>query len=227
MIEYKGQAGNIMAKSVRQNIYEAVRDKITHGELHPGERLVEADLVREFKSSRSPVREALRLLESEGLITAENHKGIHVSKLSFKDIAEIYDLRCLLESYAAHLTALQVNKETVARLTELQHKLIKAAEKIDLEQWLTNNTLFHKCIDESCGNQNLISMIQTLKRRVYRYKYMVVRIPALLVTYSEQHDKIFQAIRKGNGKMAEKYMQQHLEFVKKALLRNLPKFPIL
>jgi DNA-binding FadR family transcriptional regulator len=56
---------------------------------------------------------------------------------------------------------------------------------------------------------------------------MVVRIPDLLVTYSEQHDKIFQAIRKGNGKMAEKYMRQHLEFVKKALLRNLPKFPIL
>ena len=216
-----------MKKSVRLNIYEAVRDRITYGELHPGERLVEADLVREFKSSRSPVREALRLLESEGLITAENHKGIYVSKLSVKDIEEIYDLRCLLESYAARLTAQQANKATVARLTGLHHKLKRAAEKIDLEQWLTNNTLFHECIDESCGNQNLISMVQTLKRRIYRYKYMVVRIPDLLVTYIEQHHKILEAISKGNGKMAEKYMRQHLEFVKKTLLSNLPKFPIL
>ena len=216
-----------MKKSVRQNIYEAVRDRITYGELHPGERLVEADLVREFKSSRSPVREALRLLESEGLITAENHKGIYVSKLSVKDIEEIYDLRCLLESYAARLTAEQKNKETVAQLTEIHHKLIDAAAKIDLEQWLINNTLFHECIDESCGNQNLISMIQTLKRRISRYKYMVIRVPDLLATYLEQHDKILQAISSGNGKMAEKYMRQHLEFVKEALLSNLSKFPIL
>ena len=216
-----------MKKSVRQNIYEAVRDKITYGELHPGERLVEANLVREFKSSRSPVREALRLLESEGLITAENHKGIYVSKLSVRDIEEIYDLRCLLESYAAHLTALQENNEAIAHLTELHDKLIHAAEKIDLEQWLTNNTLFHRCIDENCGNQNLISMIQTLKRRIYRYKYLVVRIPDLLITYTKQHDAILQAITKGNGKMAEKYMRQHLEFVKEALLNNLSKFPML
>lgn len=216
-----------MKKSVRQNIYEALRDRITYGELHPGERIIEADLVREFKSSRGPVREALRLLESEGLINAENYKGICVAKLSVKDIEEIYDLRCLIESYAAHLTALRASKETVARLTELHHKLIKAAKEIDLENWLTNNTLFHACIEESCGNNNLILLIQTLKRRVYRYKYMIARIPNLLTAYVEHHEKILQEISKKNGKMAEKRMKQHIEFVKKALLSNLPKFPIL
>ncbi len=216
-----------MKKSIRQTIYETVRDKITYGELHPGERLVEANLVREFKSSRSPVREALRFLESEGLIIAENHKGIYVSKLSTQDIEEIYDLRCLLESYAAHLTALRANKETVALLTGLHHKLIKAAKEIDLEKWLINNTLFHDCIDTSCGNSYLISLIQSFKRRIYRYKYMIVRIPDLLGTYTQQHDKILQGISEGNGRMAERYMKRHIEFVKKALLSNLHKFPIL
>lgn len=216
-----------MKKSVRQNIYEALRDRITFGELHPGERLIEANLVREFKASRSPVREALRLLESEGLISAENNKGICVAKLSVKDIEEIYDLRCLIESYAARLTALRANKDTVARLKELHHKLIKAAKEVDLENWLTNNTLFHACIEENCGNGNLIALIQTLKRRIYRYKYMIARIPNLLSAYAEHHERILQEISKGNGKMAEKRMRQHIEFVKKALLSNLSKFPIL
>ena len=125
-----------MQRVVREQIYESIRGRIIYGELHPGERIVEADLVREFKSSRSPVREALRLLESEGLISAVERRGICVSKLFNKEVEEIYDLRILLESHAARLTAQKAAKETVVRLNGFHRKMIKAAKKADFEGWL-------------------------------------------------------------------------------------------
>src|SRR4030043_2088390 len=101
----------LMTESLREKIYQAVRDDITYGRLSSGERLVESMLVERFRASRSPIREALRQLVSEGLITFERNKGITVSKLSTREVDEIYTLRWLLESYAARLTAGKATKK--------------------------------------------------------------------------------------------------------------------
>ena len=90
-----------MPKSIREKIYQKVRDRITYGFLNPGERLIEENLVKEFKVSRTPIRESLRQLENEGLITFERNKGFTVSKLSPKQVDEIYQLPWILEGYAA------------------------------------------------------------------------------------------------------------------------------
>ena len=103
-----------MPRSVRETIYEAIRDEITYGELLPGERLTEKELSEKFKASRSTIRECLRQLESEALLTYASHKGFTVSKLSIKQVEEIYNLRGLLESYATRLTA---EKATPAQVT--------------------------------------------------------------------------------------------------------------
>ncbi|MBU1274941.1 MAG: GntR family transcriptional regulator [Proteobacteria bacterium] len=214
-----------MPLSVRERIYEAIRDEITYGELLPGERLTEKELSEKFQASRSTIRECLRQLESEGLLTFESHKGFRVSKLSTRQVEEIYDLRWLLESYATRLTAEKTTPAQVAHLEKLQEGCGKAAHKSDLKAWLKYNTAFHNFFYENCGNDNLKLLLDTLKRRIYRYQYIIIQIPGHFENYLAQHEKIIEACRHNDGRAAEKQMQTHLRGIKKVLLEQFEKFP--
>ena len=210
-----------MNKSLREKIYEKVRDDITYGKYAPGERVVEERLVEEFKASRSPIREALRQLESEGLITFERNKGITIARLSIKQVDEIYTLFWLLESYATHLTAVRFSKKDMPYLRGLQENLRAAAKNIHLKNWLHNNTSFHNYLSKHCGNNNLIQVLSNLKRRVYRYHYITLTIPGHFEAYLGQHEGILRGCEKNDGKMAEKYMKLHLQTIKDVLINHL------
>jgi DNA-binding GntR family transcriptional regulator len=212
-----------MTDLLREKIYQTIRDQITYEILHPGERLTEAKLVKEFKTSRSPIREALRQLESEGFVTSENHKGHKVSKLAINEVDEIYTMRWLLESHAAGLTANQATKKDVANLKKIHKKLKKAAKDYDLEKWLENNSFFHDYLDYHCGNTHLLSAIRLLKRKTYRYKYMIVRSSGHFDTYLKHHEQILSACQENNGKKAERYSKLHIKSAKKILIDYLNK----
>jgi len=214
-----------MIISIREKVYQKIRDDITYGRLSPGEHLVEERLAKEFNASRTPIREALRQLESEGLISFERNKGITISKLSVKQVDEIYNLRLILESYAARLTAEKASKKDVAYLRDLHEKLKTAATAHDLKGWLDNNTLFHDFLSQHSGNSNLIAILNILKRRIYRYKYTIVRIPGHFEDYIVHHEGILRGCEKNDGKMAEDYMQLHLEQTRKVLIDFLNTFP--
>jgi DNA-binding GntR family transcriptional regulator len=214
-----------MPKSLREKIYGKIRDDITYGALSPGERLVEDTLAKRFRASRSPIREALRQLESEGLIEFERNKGITVSKLSIKQVDEIYSIRWLLESHATRLCAEKATKNNVLYLRDLHEKLKAAAKAYDLRNWLDNNTLFHNFLSDHSGNSNLIAILDILKRRIYRYKYMIVRIPGHFGEYIRHHEGIVRGCQKNDGAMAEKYMKLHLEKIKEVLIDYLQTFP--
>jgi len=214
-----------MTESLREKIYQGIRDDITYGKLLPGQRLVESMLVERFKTSRSPIREALRQLESEGLITFERNKGITVSMLTTQEIDEIYNLRWLLESYAAHLSAERATRKDVAYLKDLHGKLKVSAKNSDLLSWIHNNILFHDFLSGNSGNSNLQQVLTTVKRRVYRYHYTIVRIPGHFKAYLEDHEGILRACELNDGKMAEKYMKAHVQTIKKVLIDYLNKFP--
>jgi len=214
-----------MPKSIREKIYQKVRDRITYGFLNPGERLIEENLVKEFKVSRTPIRESLRQLENEGLITFERNKGFTVSKLSPKQVDEIYQLRWILEGYAARLTAEKASERDVMRLRELNGRLRKMVQENDLMGWLTFNAMFHDYLCDHCGNENLISIVKIIQRRIYRYKYIIVNIPGYMEHYIEQHDCVIRGCEKNDGEMAETCMKAHLEKVRKVLLDHLNKYP--
>ena len=216
-----------MVKLVRERIYEAIRDGITYGELLPGERLVENQLAQAYQASRNTIRECLRQLESEGLLTSENHKGYRVSKYSTKQIEEIYNLRWLLESYAARLTAENITASRLTPLEKSQKGCAKAAAKSDLKAWMAHNTAFHQFFYEHCGNDNLKILLDTLKRRIYRYQYIIITIPGHFDDYLRLHEKIIAACRANDGGAAERYMKCHLNGVRKILLRHLNDFPML
>jgi DNA-binding GntR family transcriptional regulator len=215
-----------MTESLRQKIYQSIRDDITYGKLSPGERLVESELAEHFKASRSPIREALRQLESESLIRINQNKGITVSKLSPEEVDGIYNLRWLLESYAARLSAEKATKSHVVYLKDLHKKLKLAAKNSDLSSWIQNNILFHDFFSENSGNSNLHQILVTLKRRVYLYHYVIVSVPGNFKAYIEHHDQILRACERNDGEMAEKYMKLHIETIKQVLINYLNRFPV-
>jgi DNA-binding GntR family transcriptional regulator len=214
-----------MADTLRNIIYQSIRDDITYGRLSPGERILENQLAEQFKASRSPIREALRQLEAEGLITFDTRKGISISKLSVKEVEEIYNLRCLLESHAARITAEKVTEEQLGYLKDLHSKLKRAAANSDLKSWIQNNILFHDFFSENCENSNLHRILTSLKRRVYLYHYIIINIPGNFKAYIDHHQEILRACEKKDGRLAEKYMKIHIDKVKNILVGYLNKFP--
>lgn len=216
----------VNSKSLRETVYEQIRDDITFGKLYPGQRLTEATLATALKASRSPVREALRQLETEGLITFERNKGIEVSRLSAKQVDEIFDIRMVLEGYAAYLTVERgLTENDWQYLDKLNKALQQDAEKKDDQSWFQHNASFHNFFRCRSGNHNLEQLIAMLERRVYRYKYMSVSFPDQLEHYLEQHNNIIKASKKKEPDLVRERMQEHLVYVKGVIGEYLKKFP--
>jgi len=214
-----------MVQRLKETIYQKIRDDITYGMLSPGERLIESKFAEEFGASRSPVREVLHQLVSEGLATFEKNKGITVSRLSIKQVDEIYNLTIVLESFAAGLTATRTRKKDIQYLLKLHRALQRAVKEEDLKSWLKENAKFHGFFAERSGNDALNEILDTIKRRVYRYRYMIVLIPGHFEEYLDQHEAVILACREKDSVMAEKHMKQHLEKTKSVLIDYLSAFP--
>jgi len=209
-------------KSLRETVYERIRDDITFGKLYPGQRLTEATLADELKASRSPVREALRQLESEGLITFERNKGIAVSRLSHQQVDEIYNIRMVLEGYAVYLSVEKgLTEQDLKYLDQLNNALREAMARDDEQSWFRNNANFHTFFRVHSGNHNLAQLICMLERRVYRYKFMSVSFREQLKHYVEQHDQIINACTKRDAEQARGCMQAHLLYIKKTIMEYL------
>lgn len=211
-------ASLLLDKSIRQDIYERIRDDITYGRLMPGERLTEKKLSDDYTVSRSPIREALRQLESEGLIRYERNKGMEVVKLSIKQLQEIYDLRALLEGYAVRCSMKQITGKDITFLTSLHKKLINAAQTKDIQAWLQNNSLFHGYFRDKSGNENLSQMIVMLKRRTFNYQNMSLSYASYFETYIEHHAAILEACKKRDVDLAEQSMRQHVLMTNQAIV---------
>jgi len=215
-----------MKKSLRERIYQGLRDDITYGKLTPGERIIESRLVEKFNVSRSPLREAVRQLESEGLVRIERNRGITVTKLSMKEVEEIYNLRSLLEGYAARLMAEKATRNQVAELRKWHERAMSSADASDLLGWHQNNGRFHNFIQKHSGNGNLDRIIEILKRRVYRYRYATdAHISERFGEYIQHHEMVVRGCETNDGQMAEDYIKLHLSTAKKAVIDYLSTFP--
>ena len=225
-IKQQNRAGNKMAevqndKSIRQNIYERIRDDITYGNLMPGERLTEKKLSDIYGVSRSPIREALRQLESEGLLSFERNKGIEVRKLSINQIEDIYESRALLEGYAVRISVDKMESKDIMNLSDIHRKLTKAAKDKDIPLWLQNNAQFHGYFREKAGNETISQLIVMLKRRTYHYQNMSVSYERAFETYIEHHAAILDLCKKKEADCAERSMILHVRTTKRFVIESL------
>ena len=191
-------------KSLAEYIFEDLESKIIAGALKPGQRIVEEELCRSFGVSRSPVREALRILESQGFVQRSPRRGVSVTKITMKEAEDIYTIRARLDSLAVYLAIKNKQPGVVRKLKKLHEKMIEVAERNNVSEYFKLNRKFHDTISQESNNQQLIKLLETFDKQTMRYRRMVVRAPGWMKDSIKTHAKIIQWFESGDLDNAEK-----------------------
>ena len=149
-------------KPLRDVVFENLRGAIVEGRLKPGERLMEVQLAEQLGVSRTPVREAIRKLELEGLVVMLPRKGAYVANMSLKDLIDVLEIRASLEGLAASLAAERITDEDIKKLESIVEEFKDGINESNVEALLRKDVEFHECIFKSTNNKKLHQLINSL-----------------------------------------------------------------
>ena len=178
---------------LRDVVFNTLRQAIITGEFAPGERLMEIALANRLGVSRTPVREAIRKLELEGLVVMIPRKGAEVARITEKDLRDVLEVRCSLEELAAELAAERMDEEGQEKLDQALVEFESAIESGDNAAIADSDMEFHDIIFDATGNPRLIQIIGNLREQFYRYRLEYVKDTdyhiVLLNEHKEQYEK--------------------------------------
>lgn len=185
--------------SLAEATAELIRERILLGTLEPGVRLVEAEIARQLRTSRAPVREALAMLRAEGLTREDPGRGTFVTRLEKRDIEQIYELRASLESGAAHLLIERGEASAIAALEEVVDRMRAAAARGDRQSFIDADLALHEELCRRCGNERLYRTWEgqtQLLRTLIRLE--VNRLVASFDPVLGEHERLVAEIRSGD-----------------------------
>ena len=193
---------------MRNKLCSIIREKIVTLEYKPGQRLNEQKLAQELGASRTPVREALILLSSEGLVTMAPNVMTHVSEINLQKFRELTELRLILEQGTARLAAINRTAEQLAALENLAER-INAADHSDASQMMLLDTEFHKITGAAANNASLEQQMVVVTNQFTRVMYLLSITPTLI---AQDIPKIIDAIRDQNPEVTAKLMADHVNY---------------
>lgn len=199
--------------------YEVLKDAIILNILLEGERLQERQLAEALKLSRTPVREALKRLEIEGLVEMLPAGGFKIKELTLQDLEDIYELRIVLEGLAARLAAQRASSSDISYLKHLLQRLELALDegKVDIPTFL--NAQFHQAIAEATRNKYLIALISRFNNTLQRLKYATLAYPGRARKAFEEHQQLLEAVEQHNPEEAERIAQEHVRRAKEIQIK--------
>jgi DNA-binding GntR family transcriptional regulator len=198
------------AEPLTDQVYGYLRQQILTGHIEPGSRIVESKIARELQVSRSPVREAIRLLHRDGLLVLCDG-GITLFQPSLKDFKDLYELRFAVEPVAARLTAQHISPGDCGILQETLRLADEWILQGEMDRLIDSNTRFHELIVQFSGNHRLQKVMSEVSAITRYYRYFVFKIYHRRVTSVEEHWRIFSAIQQGMPQEAERRMREHIE----------------
>lgn len=210
-------------KPLRELVFESLREAIISGQLSPGERMMEIQLAEEMGVSRTPVREAIRKLELEGLVVMIPRKGAYVSGLSLKDVADVFEIRGALEGLAAELAADRITDEELENLERYLVKISEDIEQGDLSRVVETDTDFHTLLYQASRNNRLSQIINNLREQIQRFRTTSLSLPGRMKVALEEHRKIVEAISSRDGELARKLAKEHIENAENSLMSMIRK----
>lgn len=208
-----------ITKTRHEAAAERIRHGIMEGEYSPGQRLKQQELARQFGCSVIPIREALHQLAAEGFVVLDPQKGARVADLNSQRLAEIYEVRIRLESWAAGLAARRMTHEAAARIRTILDKMDRP--DISATEWLALNWEFHDSLYACAGQKFLRKMISNLRLTLESYLRLDLAKVADYAPGRREHRRIFQACLRGDVKAAQCYTEAHLRRVVRGLIKYL------
>lgn len=202
----------------REQTYKAMRDAIQSGKLKPGTRLREIELAERLGISRTPIREALSRLQSDGLVINEPNRGMIVTVLDRRMVSELYVMRQVLEGTAAALAARHASDEEIASLREIADR---DKEHTDPQLLAANNRLFHETLYQSAHNRYLLKTLNTLRESMALLGNTTLALPGRSSTALQEHQAIVHALEQRDAAAAEAATVSHIKEAYRARLRLL------
>ncbi|MBQ8148691.1 MAG: GntR family transcriptional regulator [Lachnospiraceae bacterium] len=195
---------------LRDVVFQTLRQAIITGEIGPGERLMEIPLAKKLGVSRTPVREAIRMLELEGLVVMIPRRGAEVARITEKDLRDALEVRCALEEQAVVLACQRITKEGKEKLKAVCIAFREAISTKHVPSIVDSDVAFHDAILEATQNQRLITITHNLWEQVYRYRVEYVKDFSYHDVLVSEHDAITNAILLGDVEQARAVMRKHI-----------------
>jgi DNA-binding GntR family transcriptional regulator len=207
---------------VRERAYEYLKSAILSDRIHPGERLAEEHLAKEMGVSRTPVREALHKLESEGLIKALETRGFIVSKDSREEVEELFDMRAILEGYGLRVISEKVSENLLEQLNGFIEKAEDALRRKQIREVFKWNTQFHDTLHRMLAEKKrLHRLLVNVRKYVLRYRENTLQYPDGGRRALDGHRKIVMALRLKDPDLCERVMREHIQEAKEDALQFL------
>ena len=180
---------------LRDVVFNTLRQAILKGELAPGERLMEIQLAEKLGVSRTPIREAIRKLELEGLVLMIPRKGAEVARISEKSLRDVLEVRRSLEELAIELACERMTQEELKELEEAQKKFGDAIETGDAMAIAETDEHYHDLIYQGTGNDKLVQILNNLREQMYRYRLEYIKDKDKRQILLLEHDHILKALQ--------------------------------
>lgn len=206
---------------LRDVVFNTLRQAILIGELKPGERLMELHLADRLGVSRTPVREAIRRLELEGLVTMIPRKGAEVARITEKSMSDVLEVRRTLDALCAELACDRITPESLAALKKACDHFEQCVGTHDAKKIAEADVSLHDIIVEATGNQRLIQMVHNLSEQMYRYRFEYIKDNSQHDTLVKEHRIIYQSIVDKDKDTAAAAARLHIDNQKKAIIRQI------
>ena len=206
---------------LRDVVFNTLREAILKGDLKPGERLMELQLAAKLGVSRTPIREAIRMLEQEGLAVTMPRKGAEVAKMTLKDMEDVLEIREALDELAVKIACDKISEKELQKLLEVKDQFENSTKTGDVKMIAEMDVKFHDVIFESTGNPKLVTLLNNLREQMYRYRFVYLKDISQHEKLVEEHREILECILQRDKKKASEAAKKHIDNQENSIIRQI------
>ena len=195
---------------LRDVVFNTLREAILKGELKPGERLMELQLAAKLGVSRTPIREAIRMLEQEGLAVTIPRRGAEVAKMTEKDMNDVLQVREALDELAVSIACELITEEELEKLEKATEAFEKALGTGDIKQIADADIEFHDIIYQASRNPKLVNILNNLREQIYRYRIQYLKDEKNYTNLLDEHREILEGLTNKDKELVESSMRRHV-----------------
>ena len=195
---------------LRDAVFETLREAILKGVLSPGQHLMEMQLAYQLGVSRTPVREAIRMLELEGLVNMVPRKGARVAAISEKSLCDVLEVRRVLEELSVRLACTRMERDGLEKLDAINQQFIRACQSDDVVQIARIDESFHAVIYEAADNAKLLQLLNQMQNQMYRYRIEYIKLKERRQILVEEHKKIIHSLARRDAEAATEATRAHI-----------------
>lgn len=206
---------------LRDVVFNTLRKAILTGQLKPGERLMEVHLANRLGVSRTPIREAIRKLELEGLVIMIPRRGAEVARITEKSLKDVLEVRRALDALSIELACDRIAPEALEKLKEACTAFEEATKSKDASVIAKADVALHDIIVEAAGNQRLCQLVNNLSEQMYRYRFVYIKDDSQHQKLIAEHREIYESIAERNKERAAQAARLHIDNQEKSILQQI------